>query len=172
MYYQSGTTGVCILQIDQELFIMNVGDSRAIMCNVEGGEISAMEISNDHKPFHPVEKERIERMGGEIMPKEGTTGPLRVWKRDEESPGLAVTRTLGDLLGHSIGVSAEPDIEYWKVMSDDYFIIIASDGVWDVMNSAEVVGYLIKETDDMKKGVIQLVQTARSIWEYQNFLRN
>jgi serine/threonine protein phosphatase PrpC len=142
------------------------------MCNVEGGEISAMEISNDHKPFHPVEKERIERMGGEIMPKEGTTGPLRVWKRDEESPGLAVTRTLGDLLGHSIGVSAEPDIEYWKVMSDDYFIIIASDGVWDVMNSAEVVGYLIKETEDMKKGVIQMVQTARSIWEYQNFLRN
>ncbi len=59
MYYQSGTTGVCILQIDQELFIMNVGDSRAIMCNVEGGEISAMEISNDHKPFHPVEKREL-----------------------------------------------------------------------------------------------------------------
>lgn len=33
------------------------------------------------------------------MPKEGTTGPLRVWKKDEEVPGLAVTRTLGDLLG-------------------------------------------------------------------------
>ena len=151
---------------------MNVGDSRAIMCNVEGGEISAREISNDHKPFHPVEKERIEKAGGEIMPKEGTTGPLRVWKRDEESPGLAVTRTLGDLLGHSIGVSAEPDIEYWKVMADDYFIIIASDGIWDVMNSAEVVGFMIKETEDMKKGVVQLVSTARSIWEYQNFLRN
>ena len=33
------------------------------------------------------------------MPKEGTSGPLRVWKKDEESPGLAVTRTLGDLMG-------------------------------------------------------------------------
>jgi serine/threonine protein phosphatase PrpC len=78
---------------------MNAGDSRAIMCNVEAGEISAMEISTDHKPFLPGEKERIEKMGGEIMPKEGTSGPLRVWKKDEESPGLAVTRTLGDLLG-------------------------------------------------------------------------
>lgn len=124
---------------------MNVGDSRAIMCNVEGGEISAMELSTDHKPFHPIEKERIEKAGGEIMPKEGTSGPLRVWKRDEECPGLAVTRTLGDLLGHSIGVSSEPDIEYWKVMTDDYFIVLASDGVWDVMNSAEVVGFMIKE---------------------------
>ena len=134
-----------MLQIDQEMFIMNVGDSRCIMCNVEGGEISAMEMSTDHKPFHPAEKERIEKAGGEIMPKEGTSGPLRVWKRDEESPGLAVTRTLGDLLGHSIGISAEPDIEYWKVMNDDYFLVIASDGIWDVMNSGEVVGFLIRE---------------------------
>lgn len=83
---------------------MNVGDSRAIMCNVEGGEISAMELSTDHKPFNPIEKERIEKSGGEIMPKEGTSGPLRVWKKDEESPGLAVTRTLGDLLGKSYNI--------------------------------------------------------------------
>ena len=145
MYQQSGTTAVSILQIDQELFILNVGDSRAIMCNVEGGEISAMELSNDHKPFNMIEKERIEKAGGEIMPKEGTSGPLRVWKKDEESPGLAVTRTLGDLMGHRIGVSSEPDIEYWKIMNDDYFIVIASDGIWDVMNSAEVVGFIIKE---------------------------
>ena len=47
--------------MDQELFIMNLGDSRAIMCNAEGGEISAMELSTDHKPFHPGEKERIEK---------------------------------------------------------------------------------------------------------------
>lgn len=69
------------------------------MCNIEGGEISAMELSIDHKPSRPGEKERIEKCGGEVMPKEGTSGPLRVWKKDEESPGLAVTRTLGDLMG-------------------------------------------------------------------------
>lgn len=78
---------------------MNLGDSRTVMCNVEGGEISAMELTIDHKPYKQGEKERIEKAGGEVMPKEGTTGPLRVWKKDEESPGLAVTRTLGDLLG-------------------------------------------------------------------------
>jgi serine/threonine protein phosphatase PrpC len=42
-------------------------------------------------------------------------------------------------------VGAEPDVEYWKIMSEDFFIVLASDGVWDVMNSAEVVGYIIKE---------------------------
>mmetsp|Transcript_958 Transcript_958/g.592 ORF Transcript_958/g.592 Transcript_958/m.592 type:complete len:128 (-) Transcript_958:251-634(-) len=127
------------------------------MCNTEGGEISAMELSNDHKPFMPGEKERIEKCGGEIMPKDGTTGPLRVWKKDEDNPGLAVTRTLGDLMGHKIGISSEPDVEYWKIMNEDFFLVLASDGIWDVMNSAEVVGYIIKEAIDMKKGVTQLV---------------
>lgn len=104
-----------------------------------------MELSTDHKPFHPVEKERIEKSGGEIFPKEGTSGPLRVWKKDEDTPGLAVTRTIGDLLGHKIGISSEPDIEFWKIMPEDYFIILATDGIWDVMNSAEAIGYILRE---------------------------
>jgi serine/threonine protein phosphatase PrpC len=115
------------------------------MCNTESGEISAMEMSSDHKPFILTEKERIEKSGGEILPKEGTTGPLRVWKKDEDSPGLAVTRTLGDLAGHKIGISSEPEVEYWKLMQEDFFIILASDGVWDVMNSAEAIGFIMKE---------------------------
>jgi serine/threonine protein phosphatase PrpC len=48
-------------------------------------------------------------------------------------------------IGHRIGISSEPDIEYWKVMNDDFFIVLASDGIWDVMNTAEVVGYIIRE---------------------------
>lgn len=39
-------------------------------------------------------------------------------------------------------------------MNDDYFIILASDGVWDVLTSAEAIGFVIRETDDMKKAVI------------------
>ncbi len=171
MYDQSGTTAVCILQIENELFIANIGDSRAVMCNIEGGEISAMELSNDHKPYNPIEKERIERSGGDVAPKEGTMGPLRVWRRDEESPGLAVTRTMGDLVGHKIGVSSEPEVEYWKLMPEDYFIVLGSDGIWDVMSSAEVVGYIIRECEDIKKSHIELAQTARSLWEYQNNMR-
>ena len=69
-------------------------------------------------------------------------------------------------IGHKIGVTHEPEVEYWKLMNDDYFIILASDGVWDVLTSAEAVGFIVRETDDMKKAVIQLVSTARSLWEY------
>ncbi len=69
------------------------------MCNTEDGEISCNELSSDHKPFIPGERDRIEKAGGDIYPKENTPGPLRVWKKEEENPGLAVTRTLGDLVG-------------------------------------------------------------------------
>jgi len=69
------------------------------MCNVEEGDISAMDLSTDHKPLLQSERERIEKSGGDIGPKEGTLGPLRVWRKDEETPGLAVTRTFGDLVG-------------------------------------------------------------------------
>ena len=48
---------------------MNLGDSRAIMCNVEGGDPSAMELSTDHKPYNQIERERIEKAGGEVLPK-------------------------------------------------------------------------------------------------------
>lgn len=44
-----------------------------------------------------------------------------------------------------MGISCDPDIEYWKIMNEDYFLILASDGVWDVMNSAETIGYVIRE---------------------------
>ena len=96
---------------------------------------------------------------------------MRVWKKDEESPGLAVTRTMGDLLGHSIGVLSEPDVEYWRPNPEDYFIVLGSDGVWDVLSSAEAVGFLIREVVDLKSGCYDLVRVSRDIWEYQNALR-
>jgi integrin-linked kinase-associated serine/threonine phosphatase 2C len=70
-------------------------------------------------------------------------GPYRIWA-DEEGPGLAVARTLGDLHGHKIGISSEPEIEVWPIESTDVFVVLGSDGVWDVVSSAEAVGFISK----------------------------
>jgi len=56
-------------------------------------------LSYDHKPTRPDEKERILRSGGKIeklMHDGNPVGPYRVWA-DDEGPGIAMTRTLGDL---------------------------------------------------------------------------
>lgn len=74
-------------------------------------------LSKDHKPDIPEEKERINISGGrvssyvDIDPMTGVkvpVGPARVYLRYEDYPGLAMSRSLGDLVAHSVGVSNEP----------------------------------------------------------------
>lgn len=55
-----------------------------------------------------------------------------------------MARTLGDLHGHKIGITADPEIEVWDVEGNDVFVVIGSDGVWDVISSAEAVGFISK----------------------------
>jgi integrin-linked kinase-associated serine/threonine phosphatase 2C len=55
-----------------------------------------------------------------------------------------VARTLGDLHGHKIGISSDPEIEVWDIDVNDVFVVIGSDGVWDVISSAESLGFISK----------------------------
>ena len=71
-------------------------------------------------------------------------GPYRVWA-DDEGPGIAMTRTLGDLQAKKIGLISDPEVKHIELKPGDRFIVVASDGLWDVMNSAEVVGFILKQ---------------------------
>jgi serine/threonine protein phosphatase PrpC len=70
-------------------------------------------------------------------------GPHRVWHKHMNSPGLAMSRSIGDRIGKSLGVIAEPVLtRYTCIRFNDSFIVAASDGVWDVMTNEEVVDYV------------------------------
>lgn len=59
-------------------------------------------------------------------------GPKRVWLKTKPVPGLAMTRSIGDMAATSVGVTAEPEIKVFTNLSpNDKFIVIASDGIWD-----------------------------------------
>jgi len=59
-------------------------------------------------------------------------GPKRVWLKNKQVPGLAMTRSIGDMSASSVGVTAEPEIKIFPNLSpSDKFIVIASDGIWD-----------------------------------------
>ena len=77
--------------------------------------------------------------GGEIHPIELTNGqyvgPERVWKIGEDYPGIAMTRSFGDQNAKKVGVSWEPDIKKYEIHEEDRFILIASDGIWDVLTN-------------------------------------
>jgi integrin-linked kinase-associated serine/threonine phosphatase 2C len=166
-YSSSGTCAISVFIQAGKVYVANLGDSRAVMFRETAKEKLAIELSYDHKPVRPDERERIERMGGKVykLIHEGQpVGPPRVWA-DEEGPGIAMTRTLGDLDSKKIGLISEPEVQSLELDKNDKFIVIGSDGVWDVMNSAQVCGFVNSHLDDPGKVADLLVQECKSHWE-------
>jgi integrin-linked kinase-associated serine/threonine phosphatase 2C len=110
-YSNSGSCCIAIFLQGNSCTIANLGDSRAVLFRRTPKDMLAIELSHDHKPTRKDEKERILRKGGKVerLKNNGEfVGPYRVWA-DEEGPGIAMSRTLGDLQGKKIGLISEPE---------------------------------------------------------------
>ena len=57
---------------------------------------------------------------------------------NEDVPGLAMSRSLGDYVAQSVGVIPNPEMLEYEITPDDLFMVIASDGVWEFMPNEEV----------------------------------
>ena len=110
----SGSTTVTVLLFNTRLWCANVGDSRAIIGKFKNNSWVPLALSRDHKPDLPKEKERILASGGRVDtfrdPYGNQVGPYRVWLKDENVPGLAMSRSLGDGVAASAGCIPEPGI--------------------------------------------------------------
>lgn len=110
----SGTTFVGILIQDDLIYSANIGDSRAIIGRFANKKWDARPLTRDHKPNVHFEAERIIRCGGRIdsfRDVEGNPlGPMRVWLKKENIPGLAMSRSIGDNVATSVGVTWEPEL--------------------------------------------------------------
>ena len=139
----SGSTCVSILLTPKKLICANVGDSRCILGKFNNEKWFSKNLSRDHKPNIPNEYERIIKMGGRVDTykdnENNCFGPDRVWLKNEDTPGLAMSRSFGDEVAHSIGVISEPEIIENYFLIEDKFIIIGSDGLWEFISSDEVV---------------------------------
>ena len=141
----SGSTCVSILLKQNDInkvYIANVGDSRTIVIREKDNNWTCKQLSRDHKPTEKDEYNRIIEADGEIEAIEDDngnwTGPLRVWEKGSEGPGLAMTRSLGDKVGAKIGVVCTPEVFKYLIKEEDRAFIIASDGLWEYMNNQEV----------------------------------
>lgn len=167
----SGTTCVMIYQIDKKLICSNIGDSRAIVVTCDStGNYFSEQLSYDHKPENPKEKERILEKGGVLAPFNDEIdigGPLRVWVKDEKYPGIAISRTLGDDVAHSVGVSCVPDIITKDITGEMCFLVIASDGVWEFLSNDKVKDIVVQYyyRNDPKGAATQVVREASKLWK-------
>ena len=106
---------------------------------IKDGKCIPIEITHDHHPDLKAERERIEKCGGEIK-KADSKSPYRVFWKNSMIPGLAMTRAIGDVVCQSLGVIAEPEINVFNISDDDEFILLCSDGVWEFLSNAAVIG--------------------------------
>jgi serine/threonine protein phosphatase PrpC len=70
-------------------------------------------------------------------------GPKRVWLKNKQVPGLAMTRSIGDMAATTVGVIARPEILFFpNLTASDKFIVIASDGLWDRLTNFEIMSII------------------------------
>jgi serine/threonine protein phosphatase PrpC len=144
----SGTTAVSVVISPIGIVTWaNIGDSRAVLISECGGKWKVSDLSNDHKPELPEEIARIDKYGGRVEAYKDENGddfgPKRVWLKHENLPGLAMSRSFGDLCACRAGVIQDPEIIEHKLSKDDRAIVLASDGVWEFLSSEDVMNILI-----------------------------
>ena len=119
---------VCII-IQNRLFVVNLGDSRAILIKKNH---KVFQLNYEHTPDCPEECERIERMGGYV---------INVNEKARVQGSLAVSRSIGDLV-YKPYVSSEPDVYEYPLDENSKYLVLASDGLWNECRNEDVGEFL------------------------------
>ena len=135
---QSGTTATGLFVSKEAVVIASLGDSRAVLSSSsnDGKNLAAVQLTKDHVASDPDEKKMVESRGGFISSNGGI---------DRVNGTLAITRSIGDA-GLATYLSRDPYVvaltrsEMKETCGvSPCFVIVASDGLWDVMSNEEAV---------------------------------
>ena len=129
-----GTTALAALILGDRLIVANAGDCRALLGS--RGERTYI-LTTDHCTANASERRRVEAAGGTVVHRVDT------WRVGRAA--LQCTRSLGDADAKAEGVIAEPEVVERRLVADDEFLVVASDGLWDVLEAADVCS-LIRDT--------------------------
>lgn len=150
----SGTT-VCFSLVQKNpdlktysIVTLNMGDSRAIV--IQSEKDSLINSTTDHKASDPQEIERIKEAGGYTFVHTNNVTyathndaaiPIPYTRRLRR-PNIATSRGVGDIALYNKGVlSSIPEIKFLPQQNDGY-IVVASDGVWDVIENKDVASFV------------------------------
>ncbi|KAF8391871.1 hypothetical protein HHK36_022211 [Tetracentron sinense] len=163
----SGTTAVTLIKQGQDLIIGNVGDSRAVLgTRDQDDSLIAVQLTVDLKPNLPREEERIKRCKGRVFALQDEPEVARVWLPNYDSPGLAMARAFGDFCLKDFGLISVPEISYRRLTEKDEFIVLATDGVWDVLSNKEVVD-IVASAASRSSAACALVESAVRAWRFK-----
>lgn len=163
----TGTTLAAAVVHEGYVTCANLGDSRIIVATLRNGGLVPVALTEDHAPEVPRERKRIESAGGRVerwTPSGVDTGPPRVWLKDKRLPGLSISRAIGDTILSGI-VTSEPDITAYSLSEQDQFLIVATDGIWNVMTNQDVVQFVSAHANNSPQRITEaLVRHAATRW--------
>ncbi|KAG7610429.1 PPM-type phosphatase domain [Arabidopsis suecica] len=162
----SGSTGVVAITQGDDLVIANLGDSRAVLGTMtEDGEIKAVQLTSDLTPDVPSEAERIRMCKGRVFAMKTEPSSQRVWLPNQNIPGLAMSRAFGDFRLKDHGVIAVPEISQHRITSKDQFLVLATDGVWDMLSNDEVVSLIWSSGKKQASAAKMVAEAAEAAWK-------
>ncbi|KAK7351012.1 hypothetical protein VNO77_10133 [Canavalia gladiata] len=145
-FRDDGSTASTAVLVDNHLYVANVGDSRTIISKAG----KAIALSEDHKPNRSDERKRIENAGGVVM----WAGTWRV------GGVLAMSRAFGNRMLKPF-VVAEPEIQDQEIDEETELLVLASDGLWDVVPNDDAVS-LVRTEEVAEAAARKLTEAAFS----------
>eukprot|EP01103_Thecamoeba_quadrilineata_P002782 TRINITY_DN1266_c1_g2_i1.p1 TRINITY_DN1266_c1_g2~~TRINITY_DN1266_c1_g2_i1.p1 ORF type:complete len:531 (+),score=137.07 TRINITY_DN1266_c1_g2_i1:191-1594(+) len=139
-----GTAVLILLIVKSVIYAANLGDSRAVLCSK--GKVKR--LTEDHKPLEKEEQTRIKKAGGVVLSNGRVNGLL------------SVSRAIGDFHLKPFGVSATPSLSSRFITPDDEFIILACDGLWDVISEETAIEVVKIEGKDPYRSSVRLRDMA------------
>jgi protein phosphatase 1L len=164
---QSGTTATAAIVAPNAVMIASLGDSRAVLSSRNAqGEVAAIQLTTDHVASNTVEQDLVKARGGTIVYHNGV---------DRVNGSLAITRSIGDA-SLSPFLSREADVltftrsEIKHQCGDDglipCFLILASDGLWDMLSNQEAVDMALEYMQSDEDGSLQQAAEALTLEAY------
>jgi len=182
---QSGTTAVTAYFDGLDLLVSNVGDSRVMLGSMDAqGKLIHKALSTDQTPYRRDERERVKACGARVMTADQIDGvepihedwdcalgdeiddggdPPRIWAQDQEYPGTAFTRSIGDSLAESLGVMAEPELDHHQIKANDKVLIVASDGIFEFITTRGCLDMALLYNNPLE-ACLALVGESYKLW--------
>ncbi|XP_023534167.1 probable protein phosphatase 2C 52 [Cucurbita pepo subsp. pepo] len=161
----SGCTAVTLVKQGSDLFVGSIGDSRAILGSKDSSDSPvATQLTVDLKPDLPREAERIKKCKGRVFALQDEPEVPRVWLPFDNAPGLAMARAFGDFCLKDYGVISIPEFSHRVLTDNDLFVVLASDGVWDVLSNQEVVE-IVHSAPTRSSAARMVVDSAAHEWK-------
>lgn len=156
--FTTGSTALVMVINKEQVWIMNVGDCRAVLKYFDTVRYSSKQITRDHKPNDDIEAKRIKDVNGFIV-----QDPFGTWR---VGGNLAVARSFGDRY-LAPAVTWKPDIYVFNIEKDMRAIFLASDGIWDTISNNDIIAIsqnviennMSYDQDDIMNKVVKTVSS-------------